>query len=215
MRFFAVTADLSEIVGLAALGLLDGAAVSPAMVTQPGPGSYLALVASIAAAVSGPVCADLTASDHAAMMVEAMELANLARNIAVTVPASPAGLKTCKILHDTGTMCAVTLCFTPAQALLAARAEAAFVLPCVDSLESAGESGVKLVSEICDIFRNYPSVRTKVFATSLSSANQIMECARIGAHGALAAPRLLHQLRRHALTDKSVARCWADARRAD
>ena len=148
------------------------------------------------------------------MMLEAMELAKLAANIAITVPPTSAGLKTCKALRDTGTLCAVTLCFTPAQALLAAKAGAAFVMPFVSGLEDTGDSGIRLVGEVCDLFRNYPAFKTEVFAASLRSANQVIECARIGAHGALVQPRVVRQLHQHPLTDKGVAQFAADARKA-
>jgi len=214
MRFFSVTADLAEITELAALGLLDGLAIGPAMVSRPGPGSYQALIASLAAVVSGPVCASVTTTDHDAMMLEGMALAKLAANIAITVPPTPAGLKTCRTLRDTGTLCAITFCFTPAQALLAAKAGAAFVLPFVGGLEDTGDSGIRLVGEVCDMFRNYPGLKTEVFAASLRSASQVIECARIGAHGALVPPRIMHQLHQHPLTDKAVAQGAADVRKA-
>jgi len=210
MRFFAASADVPEITDLAALGLLDGIAISPALVTKPGPGSYLALVASIAATVSGPICANVGAADFESMMLEGAELAKIAANVAITVPATSAGLKTCKALRSGGAMCAVTLCFTAAQALLAAKAGANFVLPFVGSLEDTGDSGIKLIGEICDMFRNYPALKTEVFAASLRSANQLMECAKIGAHGALVAPRILRQLHQHPLTEKGAAQFTAE-----
>jgi transaldolase len=214
MRFFAVTSDLHEITSLAASGLLDGVAVSPSMLTKPGQGAYAALLASIAATAAGPICANVTGQDHKAMLQEGMELAKIAANVAVTVPATAAGLKTCKALRDAGTMCAVTLCFTAAQALHAAKAGATFVLPYVGGLEDTGESGLRLVGEVCDMFRNYPGLKTEVFAASLRSVNQLMECAKIGAHGALVQPRILHQLPQHPLTEKGAAQFAADAQKA-
>ena len=214
MRFFAVTHDLHEIADLAASGLLDGVAVSPSMLTKPGQGAYAALVASIAGVASGPICANVAALDHKAMLQEGIELAKIAANIAVTVPATVAGLKTCKALRDAGLMCAVTLCFTTAQMLLAAKAGANFVLPYVGGLEDTGESGLRLVGEACDMLRNYPALKTEVFAASLRSVNQLMECAKIGAHGALVQPRILHLLPHHPLTEKGAAQFTADAQKA-
>lgn len=215
MRFFAVTSDLHEITNLAASGLLDGIAVSPSMLTKPGEGGYAALVASIASTAAGPICANITGQDHKAMLQEGMELAKIAASVAVTVPATAAGFKTCKALRDAGTMCAVTLCFTTGQALHAAKAGATFVLPYVGGLEDTGESGLRLVGEVCDMFRNYPGLKTEVFAASLRSVNQLMECAKIGAHGALVQPRILHLLPHHPLTEKGAAQFAADVRKSD
>jgi transaldolase len=214
MRFFAVTHDLHEIASLAASGLLDGVAVSPSVNAKPGQGAYTALVASIAATISGPICANVAALDHKAMLAEGVELAKIAGNVVVTVPATAAGLKACKALRDAGTMCAVTLCFTAAQTLFAAKAGANFVLPYVGGLEDSGDSGIRLVGEVCDLFRNYPNFKTEVFAASLRTANQVMECARIGAHGALVPPKILHQLPHHALTEKGAAQFAAEAQKA-
>jgi transaldolase len=214
MRVFAVTADIPDIADLAASGLLDGVAVSPAMVTKPEQGSYAALIASIAATVAGPVCVNVGATDFDAMMREGVGLAKIAANVAVTVPATPAGFKACKTLRDSGSMCAVTLCFTAAQALLAAKARASFVLPYVGGLEDTGDSGLRLVGEVCDMFRNYPAMKTEIFAASLRSPNQLMECARIGAHGAAVQPRILRQMSYHLLTDKGAAQFAADAKKA-
>ena len=214
MRFFPVTSDLHEIASLAASGLLDGVAVSPSMVTKPGPGAYQALVAAIAATASGPVCANVGGIDHRAMLHEGMELAKIGGNVAVTVPATGQGIKACKALRDAGVMCAVTLCFTAAQALLAAKAKATFVLPYVSGVEDTGDSGIRLVGEVCDMLRNYPNLKTEVFAASLRSVNQLMECARIGAHGALVQPRILHLLPHHAATEKGAAQFAADMLKA-
>ena len=214
MRFFAVTHDLHEIANLAALGLLDGVAVSPSANAKPGQGAYAALVAQVAATASGVVCANVAALDHQAMLTEGIELAKIAGNVVVTVPATTAGLKTCKALRDAGTMCAVTLCFTAAQALHAAKSGANFVLLNVGGLQDAGESGLRLVGEVSDLFRNYPSLKTEVFAASLRSVTQVMECAKIGAHGALVQPKILHQLPHHALTEKGAAQGAAEAQKA-
>jgi transaldolase len=213
MRFFAATHDLHELASLAALGLLDGVAVSPSMIAKPGQGAYAALVASIAAVVSGPVCANVAGQDHKAMLQEGMELAKIASNVTATVPATAAGLKACKALRDAGLLCAVTLCFTAAQALHSAKAGASFVLPYVSGLEDTGESGLRLVGEVCDLFRNYPHLKTEVFAASLRSVSHLMECAKIGAHGALVQPRILHQLPYHPLTEKGAAQFAADAQK--
>jgi transaldolase len=98
-------------------------------------------------------------------------------------------MRTCRALRDAGTMCAVTLCFTPAQALLAAKAGATFVFLYVGGLEDTGENGLRLVNKVCDLFRNYPGLKTEIFVASLRTPSQLMECAKIGAHGALGSPR--------------------------
>ena len=124
MKFFVDTADIAEIRELAATGLLDGVTTNPSLIQKSGR-KMLDVIAEICAAVDGPVSAEVTATDHATMLAEGRKLAKIAKNVAVKVPLTPDGLKTCRVLADEGTQVNVTLCFSPAQALLAAKARAA------------------------------------------------------------------------------------------
>src|SRR5215469_12389345 len=140
MKFFVDTADIAEIRDLAATGLVDGVTTNPSLVAKTGR-NFLDVVSEICAIVPGPVSAEVTATDHATMLAEGHALAKLARNVAVKVPLTPDGLKTCRALASEGTMVNVTLCFSAAQALLAAKAGASFISPFVGRLDDVGNEG--------------------------------------------------------------------------
>ena len=147
MKFFADTAEIAEIRDLAATGLLDGVTTNPSLVHKAGR-DFVEVVREIAAVVSGPVSAEVVALDYDGMMSEAEVLRSIADNIAVKVPLTENGLKACKALTGDGTMVNVTLCFSAAQALLAAKAGATFISPFVGRLDDVGASGMELISDI-------------------------------------------------------------------
>ena len=144
------------------------------------------------------------------MLKEGQKLAQLASNIAVKVPLTPAGLRTCKILSDEGTMVNVTLCFSANQAILAAKAGASFISPFVGRLDDLASNGMILISDICEIFRNYPDFKTEVLVASIRSPMHVIEAAKIGANVATVPPSVLHQMFSHPLTDKGLATFTAD-----
>ena len=158
MKFFVDTADTDEIRDLASTGLVDGVTTNPSLVAKSGR-KFLDVVEEICTIVEGPVSAEVTAIDYETMLKEGQKLAALASNIAVKVPLTPNGLKTCKTLSDAGTMVNVTLCFSPGQAILAAKAGAAFISPFVGRLDDISTDGMQLIAEICQIYSNYDSVR--------------------------------------------------------
>ena len=209
MKFFIDTADLDEIRDLAATGLLDGVTTNPSLVAKTGK-SFLDLVAEICKVVPGPVSAEVTATEHERMLAEARRLTEIASNVAIKVPLTPDGLKTCKVLADDGIKVNVTLCFSAAQAILAAKAGAAFISPFVGRLDDIGTPGMELIQDIVDIYRQYPAFSTEVLVASVRSPRHVIEAAQMGAHVATLPPAVLRQLFKHPLTDKGLDAFLAD-----
>ena len=166
MKFFVDTADVAEIKDLAASGLLDGVTTNPSLIMKSGR-PILEVIKEICAIVPGPVSAETVATDHKTMLEEGRKLAKIAKNVAVKVPLTPDGLKTCKALSSEGTMVNVTLCFSAAQALLAAKAGATFISPFVGRLDDIGQDGMELIAEIMTIYRQYPHFKTEVLVASV------------------------------------------------
>jgi transaldolase len=209
MKFFIDTADIGEIRDLAATGLVDGVTTNPSLVAKSGR-KFLDVVREICGVVAGPVSAEVTATDAATMLAEGRKLAKIAKNIAVKVPLTPDGLKTCRALRQEGTMVNVTLCFSAAQALLAAKAGASFISPFVGRLDDVGQTGMELIREIVTIYRNYPTIKTEVLVASIRSPLHVTEAAKIGAHVGTIPPAVLRQMFSHPLTDKGLATFLAD-----
>ena len=203
MKFFADTADISEIRDLAATGMLDGVTTNPSLITKTGR-DLIEAIKEIASVVNGPVSAEVVALDHEGMMREAEVLRKIADNIAVKVPLTPDGLKSCKKLSGDGTMVNVTLCFSANQALLAAKAGATFISPFVGRLDDIGANGMEVISDIRLIYDNY-DYKTEILVASVRSPVHILEAAKIGADVATAPPKILMQLFNHPLTDAGIA----------
>jgi len=208
MKFFVDTADTAEIRSLAASGLLDGVTTNPSLVAKSGK-KFLEVVAEICDLVPGPVSAEVAATEYDQMMAEAGVLRKIAKNVTVKVPLTPDGLRACRALSDDGTMVNVTLCFSPAQALLAAKAGASFISPFVGRLDDIGYDGMKLIADIVQIYRNYP-FKTEVLVASVRHPIHVVEAAKIGAHVATLPPAVLRSLFNHPLTDKGLAAFVAD-----
>lgn len=209
MKFFVDTADIGEIRDLAATGLVDGVTTNPSLVAKTGR-KFLDVLADICAAVKGPVSAEITALDHAGMMIEAQKLTAVAANVVIKVPLTPDGLRTCKALSDQGVGVNVTLCFSAAQAILAAKAGAMFISPFIGRLDDIGADGMKLIADIVAIYRNYPAFKTEVLAASIRHPIHLIESAKMGAHVATIPPKVLKQLYDHPLTDKGLELFLAD-----
>ncbi len=202
MKFFIDTADIKEIKDLAATGMVDGVTTNPTLAAKSGK-KFVDLIAEICAVVPGPVSAEVTALDFDTMMKEAAVLRKIAKNVTIKVPLTPDGLKTCKALSDDGTMVNVTLCFSPAQALLAAKAGASFISPFVGRLDDIGFDGMELIDDICTIYNNY-GFETEVLVASVRHPMHVVEAAKIGAHVCTMPPSTLRQLFNHPLTDKGL-----------
>ena len=209
MKFFIDTADLAEISDLVTTGLVDGVTTNPSLIAKSGR-NFLEAVREICALVPGPVSAEVTALDAPPMLEEGRKLARIARNVAVKVPLTPNGLKTCRALASEGTMVNVTLCFSAAQALLAAKAGASFVSPFVGRLDDVGATGMSLIAEIAAIYRNYPALKTEILVASVRNPLHVVEAAKLGAHVATLPPSVLRQMFAHPLTDKGLAAFLAD-----
>ena len=208
MKFFADTAEIAEIRELAETGLLDGVTTNPSLVHKAGR-DFLEVVREIAGVVSGPVSAEVVAVDYDGMMREAEVLRKIAPNIAIKVPLTPAGLKTCKALTGETTMVNVTLCFSAAQALLAAKAGATFISPFVGRLDDIGQQGMELIADIRQIYDQYDFV-TEILVASVRHPMHVVEAAKIGADVMTAPPKIIWQLFKHPLTDAGIHSFLAD-----
>jgi len=209
MKFFIDTADIKEIRDLAETGLVDGVTTNPSLVAKSGR-NFLDVVKEICAIVPGPVSAEVTATDHAQMLKEGRKLAKLAPNVCVKVPLTPDGLKTCKALRSDGTHVNVTLCFSAAQALLAAKAGASFISPFVGRLDDVGTDGMGLIADIVQIYDAYPAIETEVLVASVRHPIHVIAAAKMGADVATLPPTVLRQMFNHPLTDKGLAAFLAD-----
>ncbi|MBL9010558.1 MAG: fructose-6-phosphate aldolase [Alphaproteobacteria bacterium] len=209
MKFFVDTADVAEIADLAATGLLDGVTTNPSLIAKSGR-KFLDVIAEICALVPGPVSAEVTATDTATMLKEAAVLRKIAANVAIKLPLTWDGLKACKALSDDGATVNVTLCFSANQALLAAKAGAAYVSPFIGRLDDQGQDGMELIQEIKDIYDNYPDLETEILAASIRHPIHVMQAALIGADVATVPPAVLRQLVKHPLTDKGLEAFLAD-----
>lgn len=204
MKFFVDTGDINEIRDLAATGLLDGVTTNPTLIAKSGK-QFIPLIEEICGVVSGPVSAEVAATDYDTMIKEGRKLAGIASNIAVKVPLTPAGLKVCKELSDNGTMVNVTLCFSAAQAILAAKAGAAFISPFVGRLDDIAQDGMQLISDIVSIYNNYPDWSTEVLVASVRHPMHIVDAAVLGADVVTCPPDVIRKLYSHPLTDKGLA----------
>ena len=211
MKFFVDTADTSEIRDLAETGLLDGVTTNPSLIHKAGR-DFLEVVREICGIVAGPVSAEVVATDHKEMMREADILRRIADNIAVKVPLTVDGLKTCKALTSDGTMVNVTLCFTANQALLAAKAGATFISPFVGRHDDVGFDGMQIISEIRLIYDNY-DYATQILVASIRHPIHVLESAKIGADVITAPPAVIRQLFRHPLTDRGLEAFLEDWRK--
>jgi transaldolase len=203
MKFFADTAEIAEIRDLAETGLLDGVTTNPSLIHKSGR-DFLEVVKEIAAVCPGPISAEVVALDYDNMMREAEILRKIARNIAIKVPLTRDGLKACKALTGDGTMVNVTLCFSAAQALLAAKAGASFISPFVGRHDDVGFDGMQLIADIRMIYDNY-DFATEILVASVRHPIHVVEAAKLGADVMTAPPKIIHQLFKHPLTDAGIA----------
>jgi transaldolase len=208
MKFFADTAEIAEIRELADTGLLDGVTTNPSLIHKSGR-DFVETVREIAGICPGPVSAEVVALDYDGMMREAGVLRKIADNVAIKVPLTPAGLKACKALTSDGTMVNVTLCFSAAQALLAAKAGASFISPFVGRHDDVAFDGMALIADIRMIYDNY-DFGTEILVASVRHPMHVVEAAKLGADVMTAPPKIIHQLFKHPLTDVGIANFLKD-----
>lgn len=204
MKFFVDTADLGEITELESLGMLDGVTTNPSIIAKSG-ANFLERIAEICKITQGPVSAEVASTDYETMLKEGIKLSKIAKNVAVKVPLTEAGLKVCKKLSDEGTMVNVTLCFSAVQALLAAKAGAAFISPFIGRLDDIGQDGMELISDIRMIYDNYGDFRTEILAASIRHPQHVLMAAKLGADVSTIPAATIKALYKHPLTDKGLA----------
>ena len=209
MRFFVDTADVSELDKLLVTGMVDGVTTNPSLIAKSGR-NILEVTKEIASMVDGPVSAEVTATDYDTMIQEGKKLAAIAENIAVKVPLTVDGLRTCKTLSDDGTMVNVTLCFSAAQALLAAKAGATFISPFVGRLDDMGMDGMELIESIRDVYDAYPTLKTEILVASIRNTRHVERAAEVGADVGTLPPRVIWDMYQHPLTAKGLDDFLAD-----
>ncbi len=208
MKFFVDTAEIDAIAELHDLGMVDGVTTNPSLILKSGR-DILEVTREICDLVDGPVSAEVVATKSDDMIAEGRKLAAIADNIAVKVPLTWDGLKTCKVLRGEGHMVNVTLCFSANQALLAAKVGATFISPFIGRLDDINQDGMDLIADIRTIYDNY-GYDTQILAASIRSVNHITDAARIGADVITAPPQVIRKLADHPLTDKGLAAFMAD-----
>lgn len=208
MKFFIDTADVAAIAELNDLGMVDGVTTNPSLILKSGR-DILEVTKEICSIVSGPVSAEVVALKADDMIAEGRKLAAIAPNIAVKVPLTWDGLKTCKVLSSEGFMVNVTLCFSANQALIAAKAGATFISPFIGRLDDINLDGLDLIGDIRTIYDNY-GFETQILAASIRTANHVKDCALIGADVVTAPPAVIKSLASHVLTDKGLEQFMKD-----
>ncbi len=208
MKFFVDTADVEEIRKLAETGLVDGVTTNPSLILKSG-GDIVETTREICGLVHGPVSAEVTATDYDEMIKEGEKLARVADNVVIKVPLTVDGIRACKTFSGNGLMVNVTLCFSSVQAILAAKAGAAFISPFVGRLDDIGQDGMDLISDIIDIYANY-DFSTEVLVASARHVAHVLESARMGAHVITLPPSVLWQMFKHPMTDKGLDAFLAD-----
>lgn len=213
MKFFLDTANLNEIREAASLGLADGVTTNPSLIAKEGDVDFKQHIAAICEIVKGPVSAEVTSEDTEGMLREGREYSKIAANVVIKCPLTRAGLKATYQLSGAGIDVNVTLCFSAAQAILAAKAGAAFISPFLGRLDDIGENGLILLRDIVEIYENY-DWKTQVLAASLRHPIHVIEAARMGADIGTMPFKVIDQMFNHPLTDKGQAQFLADWRKS-
>jgi transaldolase len=208
MKIFIDTADIEQIKEAASWGILDGVTTNPTLVARE-KRNFADLIRDIHQIVDGPISAEVVSLESAGMVEEARKLARLGRNIAVKIPLTKEGLKAAKILSRERIKTNVTLCFSPAQALLAAKAGAAFISPFIGRLDDISTDGMQLVREIKQIYANY-GYKTEIIVASIRHPLHVLEAAKAGADIATIPFGVLEKLLKHPLTDIGIERFLRD-----
>ena len=216
MEFFLDTADVEEIKEIAAWGILDGVTTNPSLIKKSGR-DFKTVVAEIASICDGPISAEVTALDTEGMVEQGRKLKqDLPSNVIIKIPCTPAGLAATKILNSEGIKTNVTLIFSAAQALMAAKAGATYVSPFIGRINDTGSDGMTLIAEIMATWENY-DVKTKVLAASIRHPTHVLACMQLGAHTVTMPTKTFRQLMKHPLTDKGLdgfMKDWAEVEAA-
>jgi transaldolase len=210
MRLFLDTANLEHIRHGARLGVISGVTTNPSLVSKEGKVNYKQLVQQICSIIPGPVSTEVISLDTAGMLAEAREIAKWAKNVVVKIPAGPEGTEATAMLAAEGISVNYTLCFSVNQAIIAARAGAAYVSPFVGRLDDIGEDGMLLIQDIMQVYGQYPEIKTEVIAASIRHPQHCLAAAMAGAHIATIPYTVLLQMLKHPLTESGISRFAAD-----
>jgi transaldolase len=213
MKFFLDTANLDEIRNAAAFGIADGVTTNPSLIAKEGNVDFKEHIAAICKIVSGPVSAECTSEDAEGMVSQGRDYSKIAPNVVIKCPLTREGLKATNTLSNEGIKVNVTLCFSAAQAILAAKAGASFISPFLGRLDDIGENGLLLLQDIIEVYRNY-DWKTEVLAASMRHPIHVIEAARMGADIATIPFKVIDQMFNHPLTDKGQAQFLADWRKS-
>jgi transaldolase len=208
MQIFIDSADIAEIRDAAAMGVIDGVTTNPSLIAKTGK-PFHDVIRDICELVDGPISAEVVSTDYEGIVREGRELAKMHKNIVVKVPLLVEGLKAVKTFSDEGIKTNVTLCFSPTQALLAAKAGATYISPFVGRLDDVSFEGMELIQQILEIYENY-GFETQVLVASVRSPMHVLNAARLGAHVATCPLSVIEQLAKHPLTDIGLAKFLAD-----
>ena len=208
MKIFLDSADIDEIRELSKTNFIDGVTTNPSLIAKSGR-NILEVIEEICSIISGPVSAEVTATDYETMMLEANRFIKLAKNVSIKVPLTRDGLQTCRTLSEKGVSVNVTLCFSPSQAILAAKAGASFISPFVGRLDDIGQNGLDLIYNIVEIYNNY-NFKTEVLVASVRGVHHIVESAKIGANIVTIPAKTFKEMYNHPLTDKGLASFLSD-----
>ena len=208
MKIFLDSADINEIRELSKTNFIDGVTTNPSLIAKSGR-NILEVIEEICSIISGPVSAEVTATDYETMMLEANRFIKLAKNVSIKVPLTRDGLQTCRTLSEKGVSVNVTLCFSPSQAILAAKAGASFISPFVGRLDDVGQNGLDLIYDIVEIYNNY-NFKTEVLVASVRGVHHIVESAKIGANIVTIPAKTFKEMYNHPLTDKGLASFLSD-----
>lgn len=211
MQIFIDSADIDEIRDAQAMGVVDGVTTNPSLVAKTGR-PFKDVLVDICEVVDGPISAEVVSTDYEGILREAHDLAKIHENIVVKVPLIAEGLKAVRTLTEEGIRTNVTLCFSPTQGLLAAKAGATYISPFLGRIDDISGNGMELVEQLVTIYRNY-GLTTKVLAASIRHPLHVVEASLIGAHVATLPHKVIHQLVKHPLTDRGLERFLADAKK--
>lgn len=212
MKFFVDTAKIEDIKNANDMGVICGVTTNPSLIAKEGGKSQEEVLKEIASIVDGPISGEVKATtvDAEGMIAEGREIAKLHPNMVVKIPMTVEGLKATKVLSSEGIKCNVTLIFSANQALLAARAGAAYVSPFLGRLDDISMPGIDLIEQISDMFANYPDISTEIIAASIRNPIHVTDCALAGADIATVPYAVIEQMTKHPLTDQGIAKFQAD-----
>jgi transaldolase len=212
MKFFIDSGNLKDIENLVPLGIIDGITTNPSLLAKE-PGDYRDILKKICQTVKGPTSAEVVATDYEGMLREGRDLASIDPHIVVKVPFTKDGVKACKTLSSEGKKVNVTLCFSPSQALIAAKVGATYISPFVGRLDDISTSGMNLIQEIVEIYQNY-AFKTEVLVASVRHPIHVIEAARLGADVVTCPTTVYEAMFKHPLTDIGLEKFLKDWEKA-